>query len=224
MKKLLTLLTLSSLFVRLFSFAGDEAKDPQKVFVISELDKAPVPYMRIAPVYPKELKASRTRGEVVVLFVVDEAGAVESTSIESSSNSGFNSAAVEAVKQWKFKPGLYDEKAVKTQVRLPLEFELKPIEAYELEEVDVEPVPIKRVAPEYPKELKRNRVQAKVTVAFVVNEMGWVVDWEIESSSDQRFNESALAGIRQWKFKPGIKDGEPVKVRLKIPLAYTLRR
>lgn len=88
----------------------------------------------------------------------------------------------------------------------------------------MKPVPLHRVQPEYPGDMKRLRKSASVQLVFVIDETGTVVDWEIEESSNQRFNESALAAIKQWVFKPGIKDGEPVKTRVHIPFEYKLRR
>lgn len=224
MNKITPLLTLFCYLLGHHGFAQNESDTVSTVYELSELDQAPVPYLQIAPTYPTDLKANRVRGHVNVVFIVDEEGHATDFSIEESSHKGFNEAALTAVKKWRFKPGLFENQAVKTRVRLPVEFELKPIEAYDIDEVDVKPVPTKRVAPEYPPALKRARKQAKVDVSFVVNESGWVVDWEVENSTNPRFNESALAAVRQWKFKPGIKDGEPVKVRVRLPLSYTLRR
>ena len=95
------------------------------VFEISDLDQAPVPLVRIAPVYPPELKRNRVQGTVNVVFIVDELGNVKRPSIEKSSNREFNENALKAVRQWKFEPGEKDNRKVKTRVRLPLSFTLR---------------------------------------------------------------------------------------------------
>lgn len=95
------------------------------VFEIADLDKPPVPLVRIAPVYPPELKRNRVQGTVQVVFIVDELGNVKRPSIEKSSNREFNENAIKAVRQWKFEPGEKDNKKVKTRVRLPLTFSLR---------------------------------------------------------------------------------------------------
>lgn len=217
-------LSLSILLIGLPSFAQTTSNEALPVYEIRELDKAPVPYLRIAPTYPADLKADRIKGHVDIIFIVDAEGAVMDPKVEESTHSGFDEAALEAVRKWKFKPGFFDNKAVNSRVRLPMDFVLKPIEAYDQEEVDVKPVPVHRVQPEYPGLMKRLKKSASVKVIFVVDESGKVVDWEIGESTNERFNESALAAIRQWTFKPGIKDGEPVKTRVYIPFEYTLRR
>lgn len=95
------------------------------VFEIADLDKPPVPLVRIAPVYPPELKRNRVQGTVNVVFIVDEFGNVKRPSIEKSTNREFNENALKAVRQWKFEPGEKDNKKVKTRVRLPLSFTLR---------------------------------------------------------------------------------------------------
>ncbi len=95
------------------------------IFEIADLDKAPIPLVRIAPVYPPELKRNRVQGMVNVVFIVDEFGNVKRPSIEKSSNREFNENAIKAVRQWKFEPGEKDNKKVKTRVRLPLSFTLR---------------------------------------------------------------------------------------------------
>jgi protein TonB len=81
-----------------------------------------------------------------------------------------------------------------------------------------------RIAPVYPPELKRNRVQGTVNVVFIVDELGNVKRPSIEKSSNREFNENALKAVRQWKFEPGEKDNKKVKTRVRLPLAFTLRR
>ncbi|QXD22878.1 TonB family protein [Opitutia bacterium ISCC 51] len=96
-----------------------------KVFEVGELDQAPVPVKRYAPVYPPELKKKWVQGFADVVFVVNEQGKVVDAKIEKSSHSEFGKNALSAVKQWEFKPGFMDGSPVKTRVRIPLSFTLK---------------------------------------------------------------------------------------------------
>lgn len=95
---------------------------------------------------------------------------------------------------------------------------------FEISDLDQAPVPLVRIAPVYPPELKRNRVQGTVNVVFIVDEMGNVKRPSIEKSSNREFNENALKAVRQWKFEPGEKDNRKVKTRVRLPLSFTLRR
>ena len=126
MKKSAIILTCLSLFGwSLVAFAETSQNDANRIYEISELDKAPVPLVRVAPVYPPELKKERIQGSVNVVFIVSELGNVDSMSIEKSSNAEFNESALTGVAQWKFEPGLKEGEPVKTRVRLPLSFALR---------------------------------------------------------------------------------------------------
>ncbi len=94
------------------------------VFELSDVDKAPTATMMIHPTYPPKLQRDRVEGTVVLVFVLDEKGRVQDPRVESSSNSGFERAAVEAVKQWMFEPAVKDGKPVRARLRQPLRFRL----------------------------------------------------------------------------------------------------
>ena len=92
------------------------------VFDLKDLDTKPRPTKRVSPVYPKSLQKAGISGRVILLFIVDANGKVANLKVESSTNSGFNQAAIDAVKKWIFEPGIKDNRKVKTRVRLPMPF------------------------------------------------------------------------------------------------------
>lgn len=114
--------------------------------------------------------------------------------------------------------------AYKVVFPLVLKSEDFGVKVFELGELDRAPVPSKRVAPLYPSYLMKDRVQGTVYVVFIVDEQGKVVRPSIEKSTNSGFNESAISAIRQWKFTPGFKDGNPVKTRVRLPLSFTLKK
>jgi protein TonB len=83
-----------------------------------------VPRTRVAPEYPFNLRRAEVRGEVLVEFVVDPAGNVIAAYPVRSTNAGFDAAAVAAVQQWKFQPGMKGGKAVNAKLRVPIVFNL----------------------------------------------------------------------------------------------------
>ncbi|MBI5380952.1 MAG: energy transducer TonB [Opitutae bacterium] len=86
--------------------------------------------------------------------------------------------------------------------------------------VDENPVPTKTAAPQYPDSLRRDGVVGLVAVACVIDEEGKVTNPNVTKSTDPAFNKPALEAIQKWKFKPGKKDGKPVKVRVTIPFRF----
>lgn len=95
-----------------------------ETFTVNQLDRAPVPRSRVAPEYPYALRRSEIQGEVLVEFIVDPAGNVIAAYAVSSTNAGFEAAAVAAVRRWKFQPGMKGGRAVNAKLRVPIVFNL----------------------------------------------------------------------------------------------------
>jgi protein TonB len=85
---------------------------------------APVVLRRVEPRYPQLLVKLKTRGAAVVECIVDGNGQVESVRVVSATHDLFGQAAAEAVKQWRFRAGTLNGKAVKTIFQLRVTFEL----------------------------------------------------------------------------------------------------
>ena len=48
-------------------------------------------------------------------------------------------------------------------------------------------------------------------------------DVTITRSLDDELDQEAIKAMKQWKFKPGTKDGKPVNVQVNIEMTFTLR-
>jgi TonB family protein len=82
------------------------------------------------------------------------------------------------------------------------------------------PRPRTMVPPRYPRELLLARVKASVTVAFLVDEDGVVLDAREVQSDDDRFTHPALEAVRKWSFYPGTINGTPSRFILVAPIAF----
>ncbi|MEZ4722092.1 MAG: M56 family metallopeptidase [Flavobacteriales bacterium] len=77
---------------------------------------------------------------------------------------------------------------------------------------------------EYPEELKTEGVEGTVYISFTVDENGSCSAFEVEKSTDDRLNTPALAFLEQMpEWEPGLQDGEAVKVKMTLPIKYTLK-
>lgn len=88
------------------------------------LDSPPRTRSQVSPFYPAELKSLGVTGEVVVEFVVDEAGRVLDPQVVHSTNAGFEEATLRAVARWRFEPGKKDGRPVRFRMAVPVEFDL----------------------------------------------------------------------------------------------------
>jgi protein TonB len=93
-------------------------------------------------------------------------------------------------------------------------------ETFAPEELEKPPEPVTEIAPVYPPELRKAKIDGVVTLLFVINEDGRVEDPRVENSSRPEFEKPALDAIRKWRFRPGMKDGEPVRTYVKRPFRF----
>lgn len=97
-------------------------KPPEKK--AAAITKKPVPLIRSAPIYPRTMRSQGITGQVMVRFVIDPLGRVTNPEIVSSTNSGFNEAAINCVMKWRFSPGEKDGEPVPVAIRVPIVFNL----------------------------------------------------------------------------------------------------
>jgi len=84
---------------------------------------------------------------------------------------------------------------------------------------------IKEVKPNYTGEAMRARIQGLVTMEAVVMPDGSVGDIRVTRSLDQQFglDKEAIKTVKQWRFRPGLRLGQPVPVLIVIEMSFTLR-
>ena len=87
---------------------------------------------------------------------------------------------------------------------------------------DILPKVIFQEPPVYPRDMARFGIRGEVTIDFTVDEQGRVQNPVIFQSDNPAFDEPALKALRQWKFQPGTRDGQPVKVRQRVPMVFRL--
>jgi len=76
----------------------------------------------------------------------------------------------------------------------------------------------------YPAIAAENGVQGRVTVQFVVNRDGSIVDATVLRGVDPYLDKEALRVINSMpKWKPGMQRGKPVRVRYTVPVNFRLQ-
>ena len=90
------------------------------------LDHAPRTRAQIAPVYPYEARAAGRPGEVLVAFVVDEAGHVLDPHVVRSSEPIFEAPTLRAVAKWRFEPGQVRGRPVRFRMAVSVAFAVIP--------------------------------------------------------------------------------------------------
>lgn len=84
---------------------------------------------------------------------------------------------------------------------------------WKIDEVDSLPVRINYVQPEYPHWALEQELEGSVSLIFLIDETGKVRDIRITRSSQvPAFDASAIAAVKQWRYKPAKKGHKAVAV------------
>lgn len=87
------------------------------------------------------------------------------------------------------------------------------------------PTILREVKPNYTGEAMRARIQGLVKMEAIVLPDGSVGDVRVTRSLDQQFglDKEAVKTVKQWRFRPGMRLGQPVPVLIEIEMSFTLR-
>lgn len=99
-----------------------------------------------------------------------------------------------------------------------------PVQAWEDAPLagDSAPVPVHRPNPEYPSRALRRRLSGAVVVRAMVGIDGRPRQIEIARSSSHRaLDQAALRAVRQWRFQPAMRAGQPVEQAVHIPFDFS---
>lgn len=76
---------------------------------------------------------------------------------------------------------------------------------------------------EYPDFARKAGIEGRVFVQFVVNEEGNVVQPKVTRGVHKLLNEEALRAVQELNCEPGMQRGNPVKVRMSLPVTFRLQ-
>jgi TonB family protein len=81
---------------------------------------------------------------------------------------------------------------------------------------------LKKVEPEYSEEARKAKFQGVVVLYIVVDPNGNAVNPRVMKSLGLGLDEKAMEAVKQWKFKPGYKDGKAVAVAATVEVNFRL--
>ena len=87
------------------------------------------------------------------------------------------------------------------------------------------PQVVTKVNPQYTPEAMRAHIEGVVGLDVVVEAAGSVGRVVVTRSLDPVFglDQEAVKAMKQWTFRPGMKDGKPVAVSVDIQMNFTLK-
>ena len=200
--------------------------------------------------YPADAKEKGVQGRVIVQFVVEKDGTIVNAKVVRGVDPDLDAEALRVVNQSpKWKPGKQKGEAVRVKYTLPIMFKLdndssnsKAAEAPREAKVDENGVhQVCEEMPEfpggmaecmkylskninYPEDCKKEGIQGRVIVQFVVDKDGSIKDPTIARGVHPSLDKEALRVLSSMpNWKPGKQKGEAVKVRYTIPVMFKLQ-
>jgi protein TonB len=106
----------------------------------------------------------------------------------------------------------------------PAETEPPPLDLRRIDPKDVTPpVLVQRVEPVYPEAARRARAEGQVLVEAVISDRGEVQDPRIvRPVANALLNDAALRAVSQWRYRPAIVRGKPVRVFVTVTVTFRL--
>lgn len=90
---------------------------------------------------------------------------------------------------------------------------------FSIADLDQKPRAVYQPSPTITKEV-RKKAPGTVYIVFVVDQNGRVESAMVQQSTDPVFEKPALAAVKQWKFEPGKRNGQPVRFRMRVPITF----
>jgi protein TonB len=84
------------------------------------------------------------------------------------------------------------------------------------------PVAIYQVEPEYSEEARKAKFQGIVVMSIVIDERGIPTNFSIRQPLGLGLDERAVDAVKQWRFKPAMRNGKPVAVMAVIEVTFHL--
>jgi TonB family protein len=220
-------------------------------------DSVPTLLLRkVAPVYPPLARQARIQGTVVLSIVISKEGEVRNTKLVSG-HPMLAPAAIDAVKQWRYKPYISDDKPVEVETVVRVGFKMPdeppvrgvvgdmpggfPPELAQVGHVRVcesalvnatprrirvsqgamQSLVIAKPAPDYPTDARSQHVEGTVLLDVEIGKDGSVCDVAL-ISGHPLLAPAAADGVRQWKYRSYLLNGQPIEVETKVQVNFKL--
>jgi TonB family protein len=85
------------------------------------------------------------------------------------------------------------------------------------------PVPLRKVDPKYPPELRASHVDGEVILYAIIRKDGTVDSIQLVHSVDPHLDANAMEALAQWKFQPAEKHGEAVDLEAVVHIPFRSR-
>lgn len=191
----------------------------------------PRPVRQDAPAYPQAMRYQGRDGLVLLSYVVTRDGRVANPVAILSSHPDFSQATIAAVRQWRFKPGKVNGRAVNVRVNQAFPFSLieegtssgpqHPPELPEEFRWREPPIPLKFGVPVYPFDDLRAGTGGRASINTIVGVHGRVETVHVVAATTPAMGEALRAMVESWTFQPAKhRNGRPGRAVFGLTLDF----
>lgn len=205
----------------------------------------PIVLERASAVYPADARPEEVNGFSLLTLVIDAAGTPANIEVLRSHGAAFDDAAIESVKQTKFEPATLDGKPVPVRIYARIRFFEDRRPAYPRivtqlvgingsigsgpgghgpasRPYDKLPTALYVPPAQYSEQARKAKLNGTVVVSVLVTEDGLPADIKLLKSLGMGLDEKAIESVSQYRFKPAMKDGEPIATRITVEVNFRL--
>jgi TonB family protein len=200
---------------------------------------------KVNPVYPPLARQARIQGTVILKLIISKTGDIKTLQLVSG-HPMLAPAAIEAVKQWKYKPFEVDGEPVEVETTAQVIFQLatKPAPGDSDSNTGQSTPPpadssanvpqrirvssgvaqgllVSKIDPNYPEDAKQQGIQGVVLLQVEIDKEGNVDKIEL-ISGHPLLAPAAIEAVRQWKYRPYLLNGNPLSVDTQVKVNFTL--
>jgi TonB family protein len=195
----------------------------------------PTPLVLVDPVYPAELRRRGVAGKARASFSVDLDGRVVNVALVEATEPEFGAALTAAVSAWLFEPLYRDGEKNFTDFFVNWNFgppvagspderllalQAQGVPLARARELDRIPSVLFRRRPVYPAALLAGKTTGEAQVEVVVDHNGQVCLPRVVKATAPEFGWAAATAVSQWYFETPRRGGQPVDVRVVIPVVF----
>jgi protein TonB len=190
---------------------------------VESFDQPPKVITAPSPKYPPSLIGHGildriVDGQATVEFTIDAQGKVRDEKVVHETRKEFGSAALDAIRLWKFAPAMKDGHPVSvSRVHQTLyfnatnpDFQLEPADDHG---PDRPARVVYSISPKFPRALWDQNIDGDATVRFTVGQDGKAHDARVIEASRKEFGDAALGAIQEWRFTPGTIGWKPADIK-----------
>jgi TonB family protein len=186
---------------------------------------------KVAPVYPAKAKTARIAGAVILQAIISKTGDIQSLRVLSGPDE-LRISALDAVRQWKYKPYLLDGEPTEVDTTITVTYSLgdavPPPATGPAAELAIRqiggyvsaPALLSSAEANYSEEARAQKISGTVVVHLLVDTQGNATQVRVLRGLGHGLDEKAVQAVSTYKFRPALDHGQPVPVALNVEVNF----